>query len=185
MADVSVRPARASDAGDLAAIQVAAWRAGYAGVLPRARLDALVGQQEDFARAWAEATAAPPTYRHRVLVACEATVVVAGATVGPAEDDDTDPGSDAEVFTLVVDPAHRRRGHGSRLLAASVDFLRGAGFRTAAVWVDRSDVATGALLTSAGWAADSATRRLDLDGDGAVVVDQVRLHADLGEGLGP
>ena len=185
MADVSVRPARDTDAADLAAVQVAAWRSGYAQVLPAATLDGLGGQQEAFAQAWAEATVRPPTYRHRVLVACEATTVVAGASVGPAEDSDQDPGGAAEVFSLVVNPAHLRRGHGSRLLAASVDYLRGAGFSTAVVWLDGHDVAALALFTTAGWATDGSTRALDLDGDGSVVVDQLRLHTNLQEGHAP
>jgi GNAT superfamily N-acetyltransferase len=185
MADVSVRPARDSDAADLAALQVAAWRAGYAGVLPPATLDALAGQHDAFAAAWAEATVRPPTFRHRVLVACDGPTIVAGATLGPAEDDDRDPGTHAEVFTFLVDPSHRRHGHGSRLLSASVDFLRGAAFTAVTIWLDGQDGAARALFTSAGWVEDGSTRLLDLDGDGSVVVEQVRLHTDLTEGLGP
>ena len=100
-------------------------------------------------------------------------------------DADKDPDADAELFTFAVDPAHRRAGHGSRLLSASVDLLRGAGFGAASIWLDRDDAASRQLFTSAGWADDGSTRRLDLDGDGRVVVDQVRLHTDLSEGPTP
>ena len=185
MADLSVRPAREADAAALAAVQVAAWRVGYAEVLPAARLSELDGQRDDFALAWAEATVRPPTYRHRVLVACDGPAVIAVASAGPAPDADKDPDADAELFTFAVDPAHRRAGHGSRLLSASVDLLRGAGFRAATIWLDRDDDASHQLFTAAGWAVDGSTRRLDLDGDGQVVVDQVRLHTDLTEGPPP
>jgi ribosomal protein S18 acetylase RimI-like enzyme len=189
MADVSVRPARQTDADALSALQVAAWRSAYADVLPETVLDGLLDQRETFAAAWAEATVRPPTYRHRVLVACQAgdagdDTVVGGATMGPGEDDDADPGTAAEIFTFVVAPAHRRQGHGSRLLSASVDFLRGAGFTRAAIWLDSADLAAQGLFAASGWAADSSTRQLDLDGDGSVVIDQLRLHTDLLEGLG-
>jgi len=185
VADLSVRPAREADAAALAAVQVAAWRDGYAGVLPAETLAALDAQRADFILTWSEATVRPPTYRHRVLVACEGSVVVGGVSVGPAQDADQDPGTDAELFTFTVDPAHRRAGHGSRLLSASVDLLRGAGFGAASIWLDRDDAASRQLFTSAGWADDGSTRRLDLDGDGRVVVDQVRLHTDLSEGPTP
>jgi ribosomal protein S18 acetylase RimI-like enzyme len=188
MADVSVRPARQTDAPVLAALQAAAWRRAYAQVLPAAVLDAWGDQQDAFAQAWAEATVRPPTYRHRVLVACDARagaeVVVAGATMGPGEDEDADPSTTAEIFTFVVAPAHRRQGHGSRLLAASVDFLRGAGFTRGSIWLDAADDAADAMFTAAGWGPDASRRQLDLDGDGAVVVQQVRLHTDLAEGPG-
>jgi GNAT superfamily N-acetyltransferase len=182
MADSSVRPARQTDAEALADLQIAAWRTGYAGILPAAALDALPGRRDGFVAGWGEATVRPPTYRHRVLVACEASSVVAGAWLGPAEDDDADPRADAEILTFVVDPDHRRSGHGSRLLAASVDFLRGAGFTAATVWLDASDGASRGLFTAAGWAPDGSTRSLDLEGDGVVVVEQHRLHTDLVEG---
>jgi ribosomal protein S18 acetylase RimI-like enzyme len=185
VADLSVRPAREADAVALAAVQVASWQVGYAATLPPAILDWLAAQADDFARAWAEAAVRPPTYRHRVLVACEGSDVVAGASLGPAEDEDLDPGTEAEVFTFAVDPAHRRAGHGSRLLSASVDLLRGAGFSAATIWLDRHDVASRELFTTAGWADDGSTRRLDLDGDGSVVVEQLRMHTDLTEGRTP
>ena len=38
------------------------------------------------------------------------------------------------------------------------------------------DDALRAFLTEAGWAPDTAHRELDLDGDGATQVKQVRLH---------
>ncbi len=185
MADVSVRPARQTDAEVLAALQVATWRTAYVDVLPAAVLDGLLDERAAFATAWGEATVRPPTYRHRVLVACDAETVVAGATMGPGEDDDAEASTDAEIFTFVVDPAHRRQGHGSRLLSASVDFLRGAGFTRATIWLDASDEAAQGLFATAGWAADASTRQLDLDGDGSIVIDQVRLHTDLAEGTHP
>jgi len=185
MADVSVRPARDGDAAALAAMQVATWTSTYARVLPKATLDRLDAQRPDFAKVWAQATLHPPTHRHRVLVACQDGAVVAAASLGPADDGDQDPGSAGEMFSLLVDPAHQRQGHGSRLLAASVDFLRGVGLATAVCWLDGADEGALALFTAAGWASDGSTRTLDLDGDGTVVVGQVRVHTDLTEEVSP
>jgi GNAT superfamily N-acetyltransferase len=181
MADVSVRPAQAADAAALADVQVAAWRAGYAGVLPEATLDAITEQQAGFAERWLAATTAPPSPVYRVLVGCAGSDVVAGLASGPAGDEDVNPAVVVEVYTFVVDPAHRRQGHGSRLLAAGVDLMRRDGFVSATSWLDTDDTATHALFSAAGWGPDGSTRRLDLEGDGSVVIGQVRLHTDLRE----
>ena len=179
MADMSVRPARGDDAPALASLQVAGWRVTYTGRLPDATLDDLVSQQAAFAEQWVAAVTSPPSGRHRVLVSCAGPEVVGGAALGPAQDDDQDPITSGELYSFTVDAGHRRQGHGSRLLTAAVDFLRGDGFITANVWIDATDDPGRALFTDSGWGPDGSHRELDLDGDGAVVVQQVRLHCSL------
>ena len=179
MADMSVRPARGDDAPALASLQVAGWRVTYTGRLPDAALDDLVGQQAAFAEQWVAAVTSPPSGRHRVLVACAGPDVVGGAALGPAQDEDQDPISSGELYTFTVDAGHRRQGHGSRLLTAAVDFLRGDGFTTANIWIDATDDPARALFTDSGWGSDGSHRTLDLDGDGSVVVQQVRLRCSL------
>jgi GNAT superfamily N-acetyltransferase len=178
--DVSVRLAAATDADRLADLQVGCWRAGYRDLLPATALDELAAGQPEIAERWREAVLTPPSPRHRVLVACEAEAVVGAAALGPAEDADRDPARDGELLTVLVQPGHRRVGHGSRLLAASVDQLRSVGFERATTWLDAADDAARTLLVSAGWGPDGSHRTLDLDGDGTVVLAQVRLHTDLG-----
>jgi hypothetical protein len=48
-------------------------------------------------------------------------------------------------------------------------------------WLNSTDDVRRGFLTEAGWAADGAFRELDLRGDGAVLVKQIRLHTDLSE----
>jgi GNAT superfamily N-acetyltransferase len=182
MAEVSVRPASGADGAALARVQVASWLEGCAASLPRDVVERLSADLPAHAEEWRVSAGSPPSSRHRVLVACEGAEVVGGAALAPADDDDMDPSTDAELVALYVAPVRRRAGHGSRLLAAGVDHLRGAGFHRAAAWVDDRDDATLALLGSAGWAPDGSTRELDLDGDGRVVLHQLRLHTDLEEG---
>jgi GNAT superfamily N-acetyltransferase len=178
-ADVSVRAARVDDAGDVASVQAATWRSSYAGVLPDDVLSAVTPQS--LAPQWDGAIRTSPSPRHRVLVACEGRRVVGFASVAPGADPDADPTDDADLLELAVDPGHRGAGHGSRLLAAAVDVLRDAGFATARHWVNADDDEAREFLVSAGWAPDGATRELDLRGDGAVVVRQVRLHTGIRE----
>jgi GNAT superfamily N-acetyltransferase len=120
-----------------------------------------------------------------VLVAfeqAEQTHLVGFAAAGPADEqalapDEPPLGADVAAFTdLLVEPRWGRRGHGSRLLAASVDLWREDGLTTAVAWVYDGDPATRKFLGSAGWEPDGATRALDVDDQ---LIPQHRLHTGL------
>ena len=180
-----VRDARPDDAVEIARIQLSTWRHAYRRMLPRRVLDEL--GEEWVADRWREAITAPPSPRHRVLVAVEqaqGSYLVAFAASGDADDAalaadedlaDLGPGV-ASVTDLLVEPRWQRRGHGSRLLAASADLWREDGFHTALAWAFDADAAMAAFLTSAGWAPDGTTRALDVDD---LLVPQSRLHVSL------
>jgi len=175
-----VRPARAGDAPELARVQVASWRCGYAGVVPGDLLAELTGDQAQgvFRDRWRDAVTNPPTSRHRVLVAVSAERAVAGfASVGPATDSDRWPGTDAGLYELRVMPELTGRGHGSRLLHAVADTLAKDGFHTVDTWVLEADSALRRFLEAAGWGLDGARAELDL-GTGVPVV---RLHTAISE----
>jgi GNAT superfamily N-acetyltransferase len=175
-ADVSVRVAWADDAPAIADLQLRAWREMYAGVVPA---EALPTDVEAATAAWRDSFQAPKDARNRVLVALERNRVVGFAITTPASDPDCDPVSDAELMELTVDPAERGKGHGSRLLQAAVETMQADRFGRAVLWSVASDDALRGFLTGAGWAPDTAHRELDLDGEGATLVKQVRLHTAL------
>lgn len=177
VADVSVRPARPEDAAAVATVQAVSWRSSYAEVLPAEVLESLTPAA--LTERWDEAIRWAPSPRHRILVACEAGVVVGFASLAPGADPDADANTDADLLELAVDPTHRGGGHGSRLLTAAADTLRGDRFTTARHWINATDDTAREFLTAAGWGPDGATRALDLRGDGEVVVRQVRLHTAL------
>ncbi|MCP3782528.1 MULTISPECIES: GNAT family N-acetyltransferase [Micromonospora] len=177
-----VRPARPSDAGEIARLQLATWRAAYRRILPRHVLDNL--DEAYLARRWSAAVQEPPSGAHRVLVAveqAEQSYLVGFAASGPADAEALAPGEPAEaladgvaaVTDLLVEPRWGRRGHGSRLLAAMVDHWREDGFTRAVAWAFDADAATRKFLTSTGWEPDGAARALDVDD---MLVPQVRLH---------
>jgi len=168
MADVSVRPARAADASELGRIQLETWRAGYASILPSAVLDAL--SAEDAAASWRDAVTAPPSARHRVMVAMEGQWVVGFVALAP-EDETT-----VAVGPLLVEPRWGRRGHGSRLLAAATDTARLDGATAATSWLPEADEASRAFFGSAGWAADGTARVLDT---GSGTLREIRIHTSL------
>lgn len=121
------------------------------------------------AAAWLNAIEAPPSPQHRVLVACDEDQVVGFATSEPE-------GDGVELTTLLVEPTWGRRGHGSRLIAASVEHWRGDGSTVATCWVFVADQVLSTFLESAGWALDGQVRGLDT---GSSVLTQHQLHTSL------
>ena len=173
MADVSVRPAQPEDAERIARVQLATWREAYAALLPPQALDV---PEVEVAAVWLAAVEAPPTPAHRVLVAMDAHELVGFAVGQPLEGDST-----VELATLLVEPRWGRRGHGSRLLAATVDLWRADGATRAVTWAFEADYVSTRFLETAGWAFDGLGRGLDT---GAQVVTQRRLHVDLTQAPG-
>jgi GNAT superfamily N-acetyltransferase len=180
---MGVRTARLEDVEAVTSTQIRAWKYGYRDFLPLGPLEQMTGAAAEkmWRRQWDEAIVSPPTPRHRVLVAVERVMpdgdasdaseteelpdsdrVVGLASHGPAEDPDVSPSTTAELLTLLIDPNHIRRGHGSRLLNATVDHLRDDGFRTVVTWVFADDHAMVGFLESAGWGEDGAERVLDM-----------------------
>jgi GNAT superfamily N-acetyltransferase len=170
---MAVRAARPGDVPEIARIQVDTWRTAYKRFLPESVLAAL--DVTAAAQAWEAAVAAPPSPAHHVLVATEGTYTVGFAAVGPSEEEDTRPG-EAAVAALLVEPRWGRRGHGSRLLAAAVDFLRQDGVTGLIAWIPDGDRASTAFYESAGWEPDGTARILEADGGS---VRETRWHVAL------
>jgi L-amino acid N-acyltransferase YncA len=175
VADVAVRAARAGDVPEIARIQVDTWRTAYRHFLPASVLEAL--SVEHAAAAWGAAVDAPPTAAHRVLVATEQDVLVGFAAVGPSAEQDAEPG-EAALAALLVEPRWGRRGHGSRLLAATVDHLRSDGVTRLLAWVPDGDRASSSFFESAGWERDGTVRTLEADGG---TVRETRWHVSLAD----
>jgi GNAT superfamily N-acetyltransferase len=188
-----VRVAQPDESDEIARIQLTTWRVAYRRLIPRTVLDQL--DAEWLSQRWREAITSPPTPGHRVLVAVEQherptatepaqAYRVGFAASGPADDaalaaDENHNALGDEVVAvteLLVEPRWGRRGHGSRLLAASVEHWRADGYTTAVAWAFRDDAATVGFLTSAGWAPDGAARALDVDD---LLVPQIRLRTSL------
>jgi GNAT superfamily N-acetyltransferase len=169
VADVSVRPARPEDAERVARVQLSTWQQAYGDFLPAEALDV---PEEQAAALWLRAIELPPTATHRVLVAMDGAELVGFAASGPAEDEE----DAVELTTLLVEPRWGRRGHGSRLLAATVDHWREDAAGRALHWAWERDAATRSFLTGAGWEPDGTARGLDT---GPRIERQVRLHTDV------
>ena len=174
-ADVSARLAWPSDASAIAHIQIAAWRLDYTDVLPTETLLALKAEQ--FTESWEASLNKPQDARMRVLVALERATVRGFALIHPSQDPDADAVSDSEIGEFVIDPLHRRAGHGSRLLQASIDTLLADKFTHALWWVTASNDILRTFVTGTGWESDGAHR--ELQSESGVSLKQIRLHTSL------
>lgn len=188
MADVNVRPAHHEEAGEVARIQRTSWARAGTSVVPSSVLDRLVS--DEVVSRWVATIKAPPTPGHHVLVARERETIVGVVAFGPAEDGEagtettpdgaaagpTDNGPTGEIATLLVEPRWGRRGHGSRLLAATVDIARADGVANLITWVPENDVSARTFFDSAGWAEAGWIRTLDADG---TPLREICLHASI------
>ncbi|GAA3530157.1 hypothetical protein GCM10022234_29200 [Aeromicrobium panaciterrae] len=174
-ADVSARLAWPDDASAMAHVQVAAWRANYAELIPAAELDGL--DPALLAERWSITISSPKDARMRVLVALERADVRGFTLVHPSYDPDSDQVADGEVGEFIIDPEHQRAGHGSRLLQAAVDTLKADKFTRAVWWVGSTDDALRTFVTESGWEPDGAHRELAAE-DGTTI-KQIRLHTSL------
>lgn len=168
MADVSVRAAQPQDAERVARVQRSTWRQAYRELLPP---DVLDTPEVELAAIWLHAVQAPPSPRHRLFVALERDELVGFAASAPEDDV-------VELTALLVEPRWGRRGHGSRLLAATVDAWRQDGASVATSWVWERDTPSRDLLSAAGWVVDGNARGLDV---GPRVERQLRMHVDVRE----
>lgn len=168
----SVRLALPAESWDIAQIQRRAWsEVGD----PAAEIMLSSIDLESMAAAWHQAITRPPEARCRVLVAVADGRVVGLATTLASQDPDADGSADGAIEELIVDPAARAHGHGSRLVHACVDTLRADGFSRVRHWLRADDDLRRKFLTDSGWAPDGAHREIGSD-DETIRVKQIRLH---------
>ncbi|MCW2829364.1 MAG: family N-acetyltransferase [Aeromicrobium sp.] len=172
-ADVSARLAWPDDAASIVRVQLATWRQDAR--VPADEVDAL--DPSGLAERWTSMISSPTDARLRVLVALERADIRGFALVHPSYDPDSDQVADGEVGEFVIDPGHRRAGHGSRLLQAAVDTLAADRFTRARWWVTSTDDVLRSFVSESGWEADGAHR--ELEADSGATLKQVRLHTSL------
>ena len=153
---VTIRPAEVADAGAIAQVVVASWRAAYAGLLPAeflADLD-VVARAEQWRHALATAESAST-----VLVAEVGDRIVGFVAVGPELHLETEQHTETEqgvgqLYALYVDPPHWDTGVGHDLHDAGLEALRDAGFRTVRLWVLRSNARAIRFYERHDWSLD-------------------------------
>ncbi len=169
--DTAVRAAVVTDAGAIARVRTASWRAAYAGIVPDAILERL-GAEALVARF--EERIAHPGPASTLVVEDRERQVVGFASVGPARDDDV-PGL-GEVYAIYLDPAFRGLGFGRSLFAAALARLFGAGFGEIVLWVFTDNHPARRFYERHEFALDGQARMLDFDGQ---PIEEVRYRRSI------
>ena len=178
---IVVRPPVFADVARLATINVAAWHAAYAGIVPADYLDSR--DQAEYEQRWRlNITEGRPGVS---FFAAEADGTLAGyAICGPYRpQQDGDPAEDTatwgELYAIYTHPDRQRRGVGTAVHVATIGQLASEGYREAALWVLRANTASLRWYDARGWRPDGATSYWD---DAGSALEEVRLRRALGPG---
>lgn len=153
---MTVRPAAPTDAGAIAELHVAAWRAAYRGLIPDAYLDGLtVEKRLDL---WQRRLSEP---RSTCLLVAEQHKSVAGFCLyGPTRDEDGKDKPIGEIIALNVRPDSWRRGFGRTLCQYALGDAPQRGWTAMTLWILKGNERAGRFYEALGFFLDG-TERLD------------------------
>ena len=156
------------DARGIASVQVRAWRAAYAGIVPAAFLDALsIDEREARWRRNLDELGA------ETWVAVDGGAVVGWATIGACRDADATPAL-GELWAIYVSPDRWRGGVGRALWEHGRARLTAAGCTEAVVWVLADNAPARRFYTALGFApAPDLTKTIEI---GGAALPEVRLR---------
>ncbi|MGW6745319.1 N-acetyltransferase family protein [Streptomyces sp. NPDC055025] len=164
---VRIREMTADDCEAVARVRVRGWQYAYAGLIPRAYLDAMSVEEE---------TAKRREYLTRGdgrvadLVAERAGQVVGWGCCGPSRDEDAPAGS-AEVYALYVLPEQVSTGVGRALMDALTTRAVSEGASVLVLWVLTANERARRFYAKAGFAPDGAAEAFEV---GGATVSEVR-----------
>lgn len=166
MSEPTIRPAVPADASGISRVRVRAWRAGYAGLVPRAYLDALDEHDEEWLGRLRTRLDDPAAGRTLLAVHDEEVLGFLSYGRERVEQLAHPPvfarGARAEVYALYVAPHCWGTGLGSRLLAATLAALQAAGNQRVSLWVLRGNVRARRCYVRHGFAPTGEEQPVDL-----------------------
>ncbi|XBH20512.1 GNAT family N-acetyltransferase [Jonesiaceae bacterium BS-20] len=107
---IKIRPATPADAATIAQIHVDSWRQAYARYVPQTYLDSIEVSERQ--KMWSDVLAQPST---KVFMAETAGRALGFASVGPAKDEDAEPG-DLTLYTMYLNQESWGLGVARRLM---------------------------------------------------------------------
>ena len=160
--NLRLRPATPDDAPELAGVHVAAWRAGYRGIVPDAYLEGFTVQRgtarlRKFLSAEAAAGESGRTY-----AAEHEGRLVGLLTLGGCRDADAEPGTDGEIWGIYIAPQYWRRGVGRFLCGHAERLLASLGCTVVRLWVLEANHRARRFYEAMEFAPDGATKEVQL-----------------------
>ena len=172
-----VRRAEVADAEALARINVAGWRAAYAGLVPAEYLAGMDAPQR--LEQWQRIVAMPEPTATFVAVD-EQDTIAAYCALGPLRTADGGQELGAgELRAIYADPARRGSGAGRAVHDAGIDHLIQQGFGWAGVWVFDANESARAFYAARGWAPDGQTHSFEIMG---VTIPEMRYARQFSNG---
>lgn len=168
MEELTVRAATSEDAGDILRIGARAWRAGYAGLVPQACLDAI--DERDEQRLGRLRVRLGDPEAGGTLLAVRGRAVLGFLSYGRERVDPRVPApvfaapGRAEVYALYVLPECWGAGLGSRLLAGTLAALHAGGAGQVCLWVLRGNARARHCYERHGFALTGEEQLIDLGG---------------------
>lgn len=127
---MTLRDATPADAAELAAVQLAAWRRAYPGIVPDDFLAAMdIGE---LTARWERFLGQDSA---RTLVAVGDARIRGYCSIGGSRDADHDPRRIGEIRAIYVHPERWRCGVGRELCAAALAQFQAAGYAAVTLWV--------------------------------------------------
>jgi GNAT superfamily N-acetyltransferase len=148
-----------ADVSAVTRLQVASWRAAYAGIIPAGYLAAMSAAEREQRHL---ARVNDPEPRATYLLAERDGVIVGMANIGPARDADLDGDWTGEIRAMYADPAAWSTGVGAALMTASLEQLGSVGFRAVTLWVLEDNSRARAFYERWGFAPDGARQVIEL-----------------------
>ncbi len=152
---MAVRLATVDDAGAIAAVHVAAWRAAYAGLMPQEVLDGLSVEKRtvDWQRSLSITGPAVTS-----VVTDPANIVVGFAHYGLAHDTSYVDQHRGELFAINLQPEVWRCGFGRQLCEHVMAHAAAKQWHSLSLWVLRENTRARAFYESLGFVADGCEK---------------------------
>lgn len=165
--DLRIRAMTPDDCEAVAAVRIGGWRWAYAGLMPRAYLDAL-SVEADAARRRGRLADGDGTVVN--VVAERDGAVVGWACFGPCRDEDAPPGAE-ELYALYVRPDNVSTGVGRALMDTWLERATAGGRSPLLLWVLEENDRARRFYEKAGFTPDGAREPFEA---GGVDVPEVR-----------
>jgi ribosomal protein S18 acetylase RimI-like enzyme len=157
MVKVNLRRATADEAGALAQVHLASWKAAYRGIVPEPYLEQFT--IESGIERFRSFLASDP---EKTYLAESGGRIAGFLTFGVCRDEDLDPASCGEIWGIYLSPEYWRRGIGTSICRQAEDMLASLGCSFCTLWVFEANNRARGFYEAMGFQPDGASKEVKL-----------------------